>query len=257
RNKGAKKQRFTIKWNAKWRRKNYDLHNVMGFYAIWIILILAFTGLVWGFQWFSEALYQATGGEKSLEYIEPVSDMSNREKAANMPALDQAWEKMKTLYPNAEVIEVHPPATPESPIAANANPDAATYCQIDYRHFDRYNLNELSVDHIYGRFPEADIADKIRRMNYDIHVGAILGLPGKILAFFASLIAASLPVTGFLIWRGRRKKDNRKKKSDSKSSTKRKQVKSSQEPLAEESAPKEMASPVCYVNSPEIRDEFK
>jgi uncharacterized iron-regulated membrane protein len=43
-------------------------------------------------------------------------------------------------------------------------------------------------------------------MNYDIHTGAILGLPGKFLAFFASLIAASLPVTGFMIWMGRKKK---------------------------------------------------
>ena len=47
-------------------------------------------------------------------------------------------------------------------------------------------------------------------MNYDIHVGAVLGLPGKILAFFASLIAASLPVTGFVIWWGRRKKSKAK-----------------------------------------------
>jgi uncharacterized iron-regulated membrane protein len=43
-------------------------------------------------------------------------------------------------------------------------------------------------------------------MNYDIHVGAVLGLPGKIIAFCASLIAASLPITGFYIWWGRRKK---------------------------------------------------
>jgi len=50
------------------------------------------------------------------------------------------------------------------------------------------------------------VADKIVRMNYDIHVGAVLGLPGKFLAFFASLVAASMPVTGFCIWWGRRKK---------------------------------------------------
>jgi len=42
--------------------------------------------------------------------------------------------------------------------------------------------------------------------NYDIHVGAILGLPTKIIAFIVSLICASLPVTGFMIWWGRRKK---------------------------------------------------
>jgi len=50
-------------------------------------------------------------------------------------------------------------------------------------------------------------------MNYDIHTGAILGLPGKILAFFASLICASLPVTGFYIWYGRKYKKKEKKNS--------------------------------------------
>jgi len=48
-------------------------------------------------------------------------------------------------------------------------------------------------------------------MNYDIHVGAILGLPGKIMAFCASLIAASLPVTGVYIWWGRRHKKSKGK----------------------------------------------
>jgi uncharacterized iron-regulated membrane protein len=52
------------------------------------------------------------------------------------------------------------------------------------------------------------VADKIMRMNYDVHTGAIGGLPTKILAFFASLIAASLPLTGFTIWYGRKKKKN-------------------------------------------------
>ncbi len=37
-------------------------------------------------------------------------------------------------------------------------------------------------------------------------LGQILGIPGKILAFCVSLICASLPITGFLIWKGRRKK---------------------------------------------------
>ncbi|MEO7990252.1 MAG: PepSY-associated TM helix domain-containing protein [Chryseolinea sp.] len=38
-------------------------------------------------------------------------------------------------------------------------------------------------------------------------------MPGKILAFFASLIAASLPVTGFYIWWGRRNKNKVEKEN--------------------------------------------
>ena len=60
-NKKATKQRFSIKWNARWRRKNYDLHNVLGFYATWIAIILAVTGLVWGFEWFAQGYYRLAG----------------------------------------------------------------------------------------------------------------------------------------------------------------------------------------------------
>ncbi|RIV19038.1 PepSY domain-containing protein [Fibrisoma montanum] len=45
-----------------------------------------------------------------------------------------------------------------------------------------------------------------RNSNYAIHVGSIYGLPTKLLASFVALFLASLPVTGFLIWWGRRKK---------------------------------------------------
>jgi uncharacterized iron-regulated membrane protein len=67
-------------------------------------------------------------------------------------------------------------------------------------------LKELNVSHLYGRLKDATASDKLFRMNYDIHVGAIWGIAGKILAFSVSLISASLPITGFLIWWGRRNK---------------------------------------------------
>lgn len=200
------RQRFTIKWNARWRRVNFDLHSVLGFYMTWLAIFLALTGLVWGFQWFAQGLYAVTGGEKSLLYTEPLSDSTRSGNATPGAAIDIVWEKMQRLYPQAESIEVHPPHGTSAPIAANANPDADTYWQTDYRYFDQYTFNELQVHHIYGRFTGASTADKIIRMNYDVHTGAILGIAGKVMMFFASLIAASLPITGFLFWRGRKKK---------------------------------------------------
>lgn len=204
-NTAVAKQRFAVKWNARWRRKNYDLHNVFGFYVLSIALVLALTGLVWGFQWFAEAWYKTAGGEKSLTYEEPVSD-TTANKTLDTPAIDWVWYKMKEQYPDAKVIEVHIPTTATSPIAANANPDGSTYWQTDYRYFDPYTLKEQSVSHIYGRYGSASNADKLFRMNYDIHTGALIGLSGKVLMFFASLICASLPVTGVTIWWGRRNK---------------------------------------------------
>ena len=200
-----KRQRFSIKWKARWRRLNYDLHNVLGFYVWSIALLLALTGLVWGFQWYAQGLHAAVGGEKTLEYSEPPSDTTAVYRDSE-PVIDKVFAIMKAEYPDARAIEVHPPETKTLPIAANANPDDETYWQLDYRYFDQYTLKELPVKHIYGRLEEANGADKLIRMNYDVHTGAILGLPGKFIAFFASLICASLPVTGVYIWWGRRKK---------------------------------------------------
>lgn len=208
-NKAAIKQRFWYRWKktTQWKRKNYDLHNVSGFYVSLFGLVFAVTGLVWGFTWFAQGYYTAMGGKKSLLYVDPVS-VKNPATLANVQSpLDKVWLKMQAEYPGAKSIEVHPPETDSSSIAANANFAEGTYWKTDYRYFNQYSLEEMPVEHIYGRLKDANVADKLLRMNYDIHVGAIGGLAGKILAFFISLVIATLPITGFYIWYGRRYKN--------------------------------------------------
>lgn len=210
-NKAGRKQRFSIKWDAKWRRKNYDLHNVLGFYVLALALVFAITGLVWGFEWFSKGYYAViSGGEKMLPYEEPLSKyISKATTAAQAPAIDRIWVRESQGLPAGASIEVHTPEKNTSAIAVNINPDPTTYWKTDYRYFDQYTLEEIPVKHIWGRFANTTASQKLMRMNYDIHVGAVWGFPGKLLAFFASLIIASLPVTGTLIWWGRRNKSKK------------------------------------------------
>ncbi|MBX2922037.1 MAG: PepSY domain-containing protein [Chitinophagaceae bacterium] len=206
-NKAARKQRFTIKWNAKWRRVNYDLHNVLGFYMTWVAVFIAITGLVWGFEWFAQSLYFVTSAGKTLPPHEhPVSDTTAvMQKGKN--AGDHVYYLMAGKAKQKEKFGVFYPATPADAIEGFVNHRPGTYYNADYYHYDQYTLQELPATGVYaGSFKDASLADKIARMNYDIHVGAVLGLPGKILAFFGSLICASLPVTGFMVWRGRKKK---------------------------------------------------
>ncbi|MBG9375975.1 PepSY domain-containing protein [Panacibacter sp. DH6] len=206
-NKAARKQRFSVKWNATFKRKNYDLHNVLGFYMTWVAIFIAVTGLVWGFQWFAKSVYwTASGGKEMVQFYEAESEKPAVMSTAGTPMIDRVWQKMKLEHTNAAVIEVHVPANDSAAIEAVANPDDKTYWKADYRYFDQYTMKEIDVTHSYGRFPGSSVADKMIRMNYDVHTGAILGITGKIMAFFASLIAASLPITGFFIWKGRKKK---------------------------------------------------
>lgn len=207
-NKSAARQRFWFRWKdiTKWKRKNYDLHNILGFYSSFLLLIIAITGIFFGIQWFTYLIYKAAGGEKNLLFTEPVSQ---RAIATNFkkPATDLVWEKMKKEHTDAVSLEVHAIESDSSAIGANVNTKEGVFWSTDYRYFDQYTLKEIPAATIYGRLKDADTADKLIRMTYDIHTGGILGLAGKLLAFLLSLVAASLPVTGFMIWWGKQKKN--------------------------------------------------
>lgn len=138
-------------------------------------------------------------------HIHPLSDTGNKIVTQNMA--DILWKNHIAKVTANESISVYFASLPADPIEIVINQRPGTYYNSDFYHYDRYSGKELPASGSYaGTFKHAQLADKIVRMNYDMHVGAILGLPGKFLAFFASLLASSLPVTGFIIWRGRKYK---------------------------------------------------
>lgn len=207
-NKKSFKQGFTIKRGAGFKRTNYDLHNVFGFYSLFFTLILALTGLVWGFEWYEKGLYKITSGGKTLEKLKrPFSDTTSNTPLYQHPEDVLFVQAVKQHDLSTARFQITLPAKPSDPFTTNYNPSQSTYYKREFRYYDRNSLQELKGEGIYAKaYKHATAADKLYRMNYDIHVGAIAGLAGKMLAFFASLVAASLPVTGFLIWWGKRKK---------------------------------------------------
>lgn len=205
RNKNARKQRFRFKWKSSTskKRKNYDLHTILGFYSIGFALLFSWTGLVWGFSWFAYGSYKLIGGNKSLIYEEPISISDDRLDL--IEPVDYLWENVTKQNPSAS-IDVHFPESDSSSIHFSVNHNEGTYYSIDYLYFDQNSLEEIEVNHLWGKYKNADASDRWLRMNYDVHIGSIGGIPGKVIAFLASLIIASMPVTGFYIWFWRKKK---------------------------------------------------
>lgn len=214
---------FKIKWGASFKRVNLDLHNVLGFYSLLFLLAIAMTGMVYGIKWYSEGLYWVTSGGDSLpgRGRDGASDSLMVGKFYTpQQAIDKAWNTVISRHPKSEGFYYSFPDTAKakSLIYVTIYPTAGQfYNNLGYT-FDQHTLKELPKDKIYGTaFEEATFGSKLRRMNYDIHVGSILGFPGKVLAFLSSLIGASLPVTGFLIWWGRKgfgKKGKKDKKGN-------------------------------------------
>jgi len=217
-NKSTRDKSFKIKWSAKWKRINIDLHNVFGFYALLILLILSLTGMVYGIKWYSKGLYTVTSaGEKLPDWKATNSDSTMVVKGISLDmALDKAIHTAINRYPEASGYMYRTPDTSniKSSILVDVYPEEGKTFGNQGIYFDRHTAKEIKKDKYYAaQFKDASFATKLRRMNYDIHVGTILGLPGKIIAFIASLIGASLPVTGFIIWYNRKfgKKSKKKK----------------------------------------------
>lgn len=197
--------RWDIQGNGK--RINYQLHRTLGIYTMLFSTLFVWSGLIWGFEFVRDWSYALLHPkQRYIEYYEPMTEHCLPIKSTN---LDRVFNLMNQVYPSWEWIEIHPQETPESPIAVNINPDQDTYWNIDYRYFSPESLQELKVEHPWGRNQNLSIGEKLLRMNYDIHVGSIGGLAGKTLAFGISIVIASMPITGFLIWKNRKKKNKR------------------------------------------------
>jgi uncharacterized iron-regulated membrane protein len=198
------KQAFKVKIDARPKRLNYDLHNVLGFYSLLVALVIAITGLVWSFDWVKDGVYWlSSAGKAKAEYPHPHSDstlVAQYPKTAGLSNLDQAWQQVM-----AEIGTVKGGMYVSPRLEGAADPievvvfkDYGNFYNRNEYLFDRYTLKPLRMPD--DQFATAAFADQLSLMNYDLHTGAVLGLLGKILVFLAGLICASLPVTGFIVW---------------------------------------------------------
>lgn len=208
-NKSARKQRFSFKWkNIKnWKRKNYDLHNILGFYSSIFALIFSITGLFYAFFVVQAMIYFVFSGGNTVypdfSHITTKAPIEQR----NETTLDKVIHTVQAKYPNSFgfAIDLGHPHMDD-----HEHPNFSVFVKhLSYSYHKNSSLifdeNSGELLHTYNH-EDKNFGEKTVAANYDIHVGSILGLPTKIIAFSVSLICASLPVTGFLIWWGRRKK---------------------------------------------------
>ncbi|MCD8194563.1 MAG: PepSY domain-containing protein [Tannerellaceae bacterium] len=199
--KAAVKRDFTIRKTTSFTFLNFKLHNVLGGYAALVLLLLSFTGLIWSFQWFSEGVYKLTsGGKELLPYTLPNSDPEAIPIALEKP-LDQLYLQLKEEMPGIKTFYFALPQKENAVIRVSAVHKRGSYYRTDNLFFDPYTLQPLPGTGPYaGKYQEASAADKLRRMNLEIHDGRMWGLLGKMIMFLASLTGASLPVTGVILW---------------------------------------------------------
>ena len=197
-NKSSRDASFKIRWTAKFKRLNYDLHNVLGFYSLLVALILGLTGMVYGMQWFSDAVFwTASGGEK--RDMERITSDTTAVGTFKMNDEDVLFQQVldSGIDPAENQIAIQFPYGKAGAWNVNINPSFQTQWQARSTYYEQGSLKELKKD---PAFSESNGGEQIMKLNYDLHVGSIGGIWTKIIAFLVCIVCTSLPITGFVVW---------------------------------------------------------
>ncbi|MDN3593533.1 PepSY-associated TM helix domain-containing protein [Zunongwangia endophytica] len=202
------KQRLAVKWSARWRRINYDWHNVTGFYTSIIAVILAITGLAFVYETVHESFYSVANLGQRYETDFFISEIENllpdRSDAKN--PLDIAFRQTQQLKPDSEMYFIW--KQPENAtIITGAYPKS-----LHFDHQSNFQFHPKTGTLLYeSEYDSKSAGLKLQEMNYGIHTGQLFGLAGKIIVFLCSLFVAALPLSGFAIWYGRKFNKSTKK----------------------------------------------
>lgn len=235
------KQSLTIKWSASAKRINYDLHNVLGFYASGILLVICLSGLYMAFDEVKDAASFLTGTQLSGVKEKGPKKLGEGKKGEGKKGEGKKGEGKKGKKAghkkdegdgdqgegnqeegNDKVVnynEIYTAALAKYPgaIASQLTNRKGGVLRLRLFYPSQWVNNQstlvykmttgkLSTATLYTNFTTADI---IESTDLDVHTGSFFGLFGKIVACIVSLISASLPVTGFIIWLKKRKKSKK------------------------------------------------
>ncbi|WP_201980821.1 PepSY-associated TM helix domain-containing protein [Hymenobacter rubidus] len=197
--------RLTIKWGSSWKRLNHDFHISLGFYASVFLFIMALTGVGMSFDWVGQGINKLT--HSPLKRPEPPASAAPAAAGTAPFAADAVLALARQQAPDAESYALQLPKEPTGSIrVAVLRPGAITENAADEVYLDQYSGKLLSSQ-LYAQRPAGQ---RIRGLFKPVHTGAIFGWPTKILALVISLLGATFPITGTIMWLNRTRKQRRK-----------------------------------------------
>lgn len=196
----ALKTGLIINWRAPGRALNYQLHNVLGFYALLLLFLMAFSGLYISQKWFKEGVNKFIGEDPIAEENKLPQQTSLNE----LPAKDTLHFYENILAQSYEALPYPSEVSFSFPREADGNISIGKY---NYNNAFGARLSEtVQFNAKTGAlvavetFQDRSAVSKFRYVNRFLHTGEILGLPMMILYFLACLVGTSLPITGTIIW---------------------------------------------------------
>ncbi len=197
-------KRVTIARGKSWRRVNFDMHHAVGFYSSVFLLILAFTGVMIGFEETTvPAMYKLTNSKPT-----PPTVPSTPVKGGTPIAPDQAIAIAEAALPGARTVNVGIPGGPKASYrVAMRFPEDRTPGGRSRVIVDQFSGKALLVES--SRTSPA--GTRLVNLNRAVHTGDIGGWPSKIFACLMCLALVAQVFSGVVMWWKRRQIEDRAK----------------------------------------------
>jgi uncharacterized iron-regulated membrane protein len=189
---------FTIKWNARAKRLNFDLHKVAGIISVVFLAMIAFTGFCWNFYAQTEPLiYAATFSSKP---VEPVSKVISGAATMN---LAEILQRAETALPGGKITYISLPTEPEGVFHLHKQLPGQKDKWSSEVSLDRYTGKVLKVT---DATKSLSLGDTVLNAFTPMHYGTFGGIPTRILYVFVGLAPTILFITGLVMYRLRRRR---------------------------------------------------
>jgi uncharacterized iron-regulated membrane protein len=186
---------FKIKWNAHPKRLNFDLHKVVGVITVVFLVLTAFTGVCWNFYDFAQpAIYALTATPTLPEAVsKPI--------AGKTPlSLTELLAKAEIAFPEGKVTSIYLPGKPEDVFSVYKQiGNGLAYGNAIY--LDQFSGETIRIDDERKQH----LGDRVLSAFTPLHYGTFGGLPTRILYIFVGFAPLILLITGFVMWKYRRK----------------------------------------------------
>lgn len=205
RNRAAWKSSFTFLWSAGPKRRLFDAHRVLGIWLSAALLLMVGTALVMSFSWFAKPVVALFGGEPSLVHGHDEEHPVERREEGTPVAYDVLFDRIWAANPRSNQVTLTMPYHDSIAKLAVRVHDRETFLNFAVGSPSEIDRMDASFDNSPEAQAEARNA-RIYAINLLLHMGFWGGSITKVLYFLIGLAGASLPVTGFLLWRSRRRR---------------------------------------------------
>ncbi len=192
------------------RARNFNWHNVIGFWSSLVLIVLTVTAAVISYQWASNLVYTLTGNEAPQQQSAPPNQNQQSEQANVLPEnINELWARAENHVENPKSISLRFPVAKD-----------AVFTIDEGRYWNKFGRSTLTLNPQtaeiakWESYGEQNSGRQLRSWMRFTHTGETGGIVGQFIGFLACVGGAFLVWTGFSLalrrlrnWRGKTSKD--------------------------------------------------